>query len=83
MTKVSAPAGLRESTAKSQRNGHSGRGFAPDRTGSGGPVGPLGPIKAAMDTTTITVIAEKNTSFSMASPRKGTPCFNSSWYSAS
>ena len=43
MMKVSAAGGLSESRANSQRNGHSGRGFAPPSVGSGGPVGPFGP----------------------------------------
>ena len=83
MMNVSAPGGLSDSRANSQRNGHSGRGLAPASVGSGGPVGPFGPRTAARTTTTITARAENNASFSMASPRKGTPVFSSFSYSAS
>ena len=78
MMNVSASGGLSESKANSQRNGHSGLGFAPPRVGSAGPVGPIGPRMAAIATTMMTVTAEKNASLSIASPRKGTPRFSSS-----
>src|SRR5262249_13575712 len=73
VVKVSASVGLRDSKGTSHRNGQSGRGLAPGSVGSGGPVGPLGPRTAARTTTTITARAENRASFSMASPRKGTP----------
>ena len=81
--KVSASGGLSESRPNSHRNGHSGRGLAPVSLGTGRPVGPLGPRTAARTTTAITTRAEKRPSFTIASPRKGTPLFNSFSYSAS
>ena len=78
MMNVSADGGLSESSAKSHKNGHSGRGLAPPSVGSGGPLGPLGPTTAAIATTTITARAEKKMSFSIASPAKGTPEVSSS-----
>src|SRR6478752_1015129 len=69
MINVSAPGGLSESNPKSHKNGHSGRGLAPARVGSGGPVGPLGPRIAAIVTTAITASEENKTSFKIASPR--------------
>src|SRR5260370_21738403 len=82
MMKVPAPAGLSDNRAKSKKNGHSGRGLAPASVGSGGPLGPFGPRIAARITTAITAREEKRASFSIASPRKGTPvfsCFSYSW----
>ena len=73
MMNVSAAGGLSESRANSHRNGHSGRGLAPPSVGSGGPRRTLGTHTAAIATTTITASAEKNMSFSIASPRNGTP----------
>src|SRR5438132_11071648 len=73
MMNVSAPAGLSDNRPNSHRNGHSGRGLAPPWVGSGGPVGPFGPITAARTTTTIAVRAEKMMSLRIASPAKGTP----------
>ena len=73
MMKVSVAGGLSDNSAKSHKNGHSGRGFAPPAVGSGDSLGPLGPMTAASATTTITASAEKNMSLSIASPRNGTP----------
>jgi hypothetical protein len=78
MMKVSIAGGLSDSSAKSHKKGHSGRGLAPANVGSGGSVGPLGPTTAAITTTTITASDEKRTSFSSASPKKGTPRESSS-----
>src|SRR5262245_48520252 len=80
ITNVSSLGGDSDNSPNSHKNGQSGRGFAPLSVGSGGDVGPLGPASAAMTTTTITTSAEKNTSFNIASPKKGSPRRSSSSY---
>src|SRR5215471_1435763 len=80
---VSASGGLSDNKPNSHKNGQSGRGFAPLKVGSGGPLGPFGPTIAAIVTTTITTSAEKITSLSIASPKNGSPRRSSSSYWAS
>ena len=79
MMKVSAPGGLSDRRANNHQNGQSGFGFAPSSAGSGKAPGPFGPAIAATATTTMTVKDEKKASFSIASPKKGTPSFFSSF----
>ena len=83
MMNVSAAGGLSDRSANNHQNGQSGFGFAPSSAGSGRAPGPFGPAIAASTTTTMTVNDEKSASFSIASPKKGTPsCFSSFSYSS-
>src|SRR5262249_60314039 len=81
MINVSAQAGLNDRRPNNHRNGHSGRGLAPPSGGSGGAVGPFGPASAARTTTMTTTSAEKNRSFRIAAPKKGTPDVSPRCYS--
>src|SRR6516164_11376959 len=81
MMTVSVLGGSNERTANNHWKGRSGRGLVWMIVGSGTPVGPKGPKKAAHAVTAKRTQAEKNMSFQIAAGTKGTPslCVSSAY----